>query len=67
MNPIDILTLIVGAFLIVGVVFKPDFYWNSYRMKRRREVFGDQKLQVYFIILGIIMITVGFFRISMGS
>lgn len=55
----DIFMVLFGSYLLYGVLFKPDFFWERRRMKLRRSVLGDKGTFRMYLILSIVMITIG--------
>ena len=66
MEPIDIILLLVGIYILAGVTIKFDFFWNRGRILRTRNTIGDRNTTIMYIIVGIVVIGVsiwgGFFR-----
>lgn len=58
-NIVDSLLIGLGLFLIYANLVKPDFYWNSRRIKMRREYLGDRNTVVMYSVIGAIFIMVG--------
>ncbi len=66
MELIDVVLIVAGIYVLAGVTFKFDLFWNRRRILRTRNVIGDQNTVIMYIIVGIIMLGVGiwggFFR-----
>ncbi len=58
-NIVDSLLIGLGLFLVYANLFKPDFYWNSRRIKMRRQYLGDRNTVVMYSVIGAIFIMVG--------
>jgi len=58
-NIVDSLLIGLGLFLVHVNLFKPDFYWNSRRIKMRRQYLGDRNTIVMYSVIGMIFIMVG--------
>lgn len=50
--------LAYGLYTLFGVIFKPDFYWNSRRLTRARGLVGDKTTARMYAVVGAIMIAV---------
>lgn len=48
-----------GAIIVVGTVFKLDFYWDTNRMTESRKMFGDKGAIILHTAVGLLMIGVG--------
>ena len=48
-----------GAIIVVGTVFKLDFYWETDRMIESRNMFGDRRAAILHTVVGLLMIGVG--------
>ncbi|MCP5096458.1 MAG: hypothetical protein GY943_12970 [Chloroflexi bacterium] len=59
MHVIDIVLILFGMFTLYGVATKPDFYWNSRRIARTRQMIGDERTSTMYIVVGILMLGVG--------
>jgi len=57
---LDILLLLFGGYFLVGVIFKPNIFWERGRILRTRNIIGDQKTLIMYGVLSVIMIGVGF-------
>jgi hypothetical protein len=66
-NIIDILLIGLGLFLIYVNLVKPDFYWNSRRIKMRRDYLGDRNTIVMYIVIGVIFIAVGMWGLTIAG
>jgi uncharacterized membrane protein YidH (DUF202 family) len=66
-NFIDILLIGLGLFLVYVNLFKPDFYWNSRRIKMRRQYLGDRNTIVMYSIIGIIFILIGAWGLAIAG
>jgi hypothetical protein len=64
---IDIVLVLFGAFTVYGAMAKPDFYWNSRRIARTRQIIGEQRTVTMYIIVGVVMLAVGFWGIFFAS
>lgn len=58
-NFVDTLLIGLGLFLVYVNLFKPDFYWNSRRIKMRRQYLGDRNTVLMYSVIGVIFIMVG--------
>ena len=58
MAVVDLLLLVGGVFILIAVVVKPKFFWESRGMQRRREMIGDQKTTILYIVTAVIMLAV---------
>ena len=56
---IDYLLLAWGTLILVTNFLKPNWYWNSKRMKLRRETMGDERVSTVYYGLAAIMIAIG--------
>lgn len=56
---LDILLLLFGGYFLVGVIFKPAIFWERGRIPRTREIIGDQKTIIMYVVLAMVMIGVG--------
>mgnify|MGYP006921589604 CR=1 FL=1 len=59
MAVIDLLLLIGGVFILIAIVVKPNFFWESRGMQRRRAMIGDNKTVIMYVITAVIMLAVG--------
>jgi hypothetical protein len=66
-NFIDMLLIGLGLFLVYVNLFKPDFYWNSRRIKMRRQYLGDRNTIVMYSIIGIIFILIGAWGLAIAG
>lgn len=66
MELIDIVLIAAGIYTLLGVFLKFDFFWNSGRILRTRDVIGDQRTVILYIVVGFMLLGVGiwggFFR-----
>lgn len=60
---LEIILIIWGAYYLVGVIFKPAFFWERGRILRTRSIIGDQKTLLLYTILAFVMIAVAIFGI----
>jgi hypothetical protein len=63
LNLLNILLLLVAAYYLVGVTFKPAFFWERGRILRTRNIIGDQKTLILYTVLAFVMIAVALFNI----
>ncbi|MCB8923958.1 MAG: hypothetical protein H6662_20450 [Ardenticatenaceae bacterium] len=56
---IDYILVIFGAYYLYGVTFKPEFFWQRGRIRRTREVIGDQNTARMYLVVAVIMLAVG--------
>lgn len=61
MEILDIILIVFGIITILGMIFKPDIYWNRGRMMRTREIIGDRNTTILYLVMGVIMLGVGFY------
>lgn len=59
MAVVDLLLLIGGFFILVAVIVKPKFFWESRGIRRRREMIGDEKTVRMYVVTAVIMLAVG--------
>ncbi|MCA9963826.1 MAG: hypothetical protein KC423_06280 [Anaerolineales bacterium] len=52
------LILAYGIYTLFGIAFKPDFYWNSPRLTRARNLVGDKTTVWMYAFVGVVMIGV---------
>lgn len=52
---ISIVLLAAGLFAIICTVLKPDFYWESRKAKRLRNLIGNTGTSVLYIVIGIVL------------
>lgn len=48
-----------GVIIVVGTVFKLDFYWKTNQMAESRKMFGDKRAIILHTTVGLLMIGVG--------
>ena len=60
---IDYILVILGAYYLYGVVFKPDFFWQRGRIHRTREIMGDKNTARMYLVVA--LITLGFGLLGM--
>lgn len=56
---LDFVLLIWGSVILITNFLKPAWYWESARMKLRRETMGDDRISLIYYGLGGIMVTIG--------
>jgi hypothetical protein len=61
MEILDIILIVFGIITILGVIFKPDIYWNRGRLRQTREIIGDRNTAILYLVVGIIMLGVGLY------
>ncbi|RMD51739.1 MAG: hypothetical protein D6835_02955 [Candidatus Thermofonsia bacterium] len=61
MEILDIILIVFGIITILGVIFKPDIYWNRGRLRQTREIIGDRNTTILYLVVGIIMLGVGLY------
>ncbi|GAB4266746.1 MAG: hypothetical protein Kow0080_08240 [Candidatus Promineifilaceae bacterium] len=61
MEILDIILIVFGIITILGVIFKPDMYWNRGRLRQTREIIGDRNTTILYLVVGIIMLGVGLY------
>lgn len=52
-----------GAIIVIGTVFKMDFYWETKQMISSRKMFGERRAVILHISVGLLMIVVGIWTI----
>ena len=54
-------TIIVvwGAIILLGTIFKRDFYWGAERVQHSRKYFGEKRATIVHSSVGIVMIVLG--------
>jgi hypothetical protein len=52
-----------GAIIVIGTVFKLDFYWDSKQMAASRKMFGEHRAAIMHTTVGLLMIAVGIWAI----
>ncbi len=57
---LDLLLLLLGGYYLIGVILKPNIFWERGRILRTRNVLGDQKTLIMYAVLAVILIAVGF-------
>ena len=58
----DLLSIVLtlyGLFTLYGVILRPNFYWERGRIRRTRELIGDNKTRALYLITGVVMFGVG--------
>lgn len=56
---LDVIIIFYGLGILIVNFVKPDWYWNYGRMKRRRELIGDEKTSRMYYVIGAVMLAVG--------
>ena len=59
MQLINLIAIVVGIYCLFGVIVQPALFWDSKRMKHRREYMGEQKTRIMYGTLGVILLLVG--------
>ena len=59
MDVLNVVLILFGLFTLYGAVFQPDFYWNRGRIRRARDLIGDEKTRIMYLVTGAIMLIVG--------
>lgn len=49
----SIILLIIGAFIILGVMAKPSFFWNHRKAVALRNAIGDKGTFIFYLLIGI--------------
>ena len=57
---LSVILILLGILTILGIYFKPRFYWESKRLRRARKLVGDRQVIITYNILAVIMIVLGF-------
>lgn len=58
-NILDIVILLLGLYFLYGVWQKPKIFWEGRRIRRTRNVLGDEVTFWMYAIMGVIMTAVG--------
>lgn len=53
------LFIVVGLFILWGVLAKPAFFWSSRKAERTRKLLGEGGTMVLYLILGTALAVVG--------
>ncbi|MCB9422863.1 MAG: hypothetical protein H6667_23895 [Ardenticatenaceae bacterium] len=48
-----------GAIMVIGTVFKLDFYWDTNQMAESRKMFGERGAIILHTAVGLLMIGLG--------
>lgn len=56
---LEYILIVYGIYTIIGVTFKPDFYWNGRAFSRMRSAVGDNLARVVYLILALACIGLG--------
>ncbi len=48
-----------GAIMVIGTVFKLDFYWKTNQMAESRKMFGEKRAIILHTTVGLLMIIIG--------
>lgn len=61
-------TIIVvwGAIILIGTLFKQNFYWEAERVRHSRKMFGEKRATILHSSVGVLMIVVGLWVILDG-
>ena len=52
-----------GAIIVIGTVFKLDFFWKTKQMTASRKMFGERTAVFIHTTIGLLMIAVGIWAI----
>ena len=56
-NVIDTVLIVYGLYTLYGMTAKPDFYWQSRRIQRTRQIMGDKRtVQMYYAIAALTIV-----------
>ncbi len=56
-----------GAIILIGTLFKLDFYWNTERIQHSRQMFGEKRAAILHNSIGALMIIIGLWVIFSGK
>lgn len=48
-----------GTIMVIGTVFKLDFYWKTNQMDESRKMFGERNAVILHTAVGLLMIGIG--------
>ncbi len=54
-----ILSILAGAFSLLGAIFDWDFFFNSYKARRMVNLIGRTAARIFYAIVGIFLIGLG--------
>jgi hypothetical protein len=56
---LNTLFILFGLYTVLGMLLRPDFYWNRRRMRQARQLLGDTRTRILYMALGAIALVVG--------
>lgn len=65
--PATLLLIIIGIFMIICTIKKPNFFWNNRKAMPLRNLLGDKAVAIIYIIIGIVAIVFGIYGFFNGG
>lgn len=64
---LDLIAIALGLVILLGLAFKPGFWWNGERMRFTRERFGERNTLLMYLLMAVLLLAVGIWGALQGA